>query len=1248
MSTQSPNATLQGGLTYDGYIQKNPTLLTEPPEIQADVAWQFFNNRMAEQPGWDTEPQEIKDQAWGAFREKYNVPDFQPVETQPLTQPDSTGGTWQKIDAGLNQVFGPAANALGTFNTAVGGITDPFIDAATWNLADQSANRQYDLNNPNIPQWAKDMNKNVLLNMGGAGFGSVAGASIAQAPFRKFLPNLGQKMMGMGTAGLYSLGSQIAPVMRGQVDPMEAAIQVPFDAASGIFGGTGWMGAVKEGLGEGSAAAGASLTTDAARGRDLNYQKALQEFLMNFAAGVGVGKSLDIHGQDVPQADKPNLNSGKDLVGIPKLPAQTSVSATIVPEGFKGTAQKYQNQVQQSAGTFSEGGQERQGIQPVETDESHEQRVKRYAGEYLAMNEIAQKSVRSEMLKMSKPSVKDEYGDMVPNPEAQFFQDVLIEINRQEKLAELQAKMQAEHNTQKAAQLQIQIEQLQAKDPVPGPPAPEYVPPPTPVIPQPVESAPNAFSGTDAVYADMVGKVQAEAQANAKQAENEQKRVKVAGKQATAQYFLNQYQNADKGVMSQATDEQVAAGKDNAAVGKILAHYNKLKYANASTSAIKSNLAKRSVDGDAVATRALDEIVKIEQSEAQAKEEAKKAKQAEDQAAKDAEKAKASTEVKPVSPEPEKKARTDEDVQESVIRLEDFEASLQNLETQDKKAQAKAKEKRVNALSRLLSDRYFSDKFVAHDVLESLGFSMKQTVLPGSGVRAYAVKVGGKKGTVVFRYNATLSDLFNRGVSPYQVAKRSIEGGSESNFTDFIDDYRREAYSESEAMDIVGQMDEGTDEGARDRDEQAAYYQAKLKQEALIDKILSAKSQSDIDALMDDITEMESDYFTKDDAEFWNQYSRAMGIVSEEIAKSEGTQDEQETQTEQQDGPEQSTPENKPERKENKPTSQSQQEETVDSDYVVMEEWADQYLREAGFDGVDDAKSVMDEYTSVYSSGEEVAALKAELEAFGKGSRDPKAKALRDKIKSIEDARKVRKKELAARLEGVDPNVKAVLKTEADFRTGIGKQLEPDNGGMTWDDVKDSIPEKYQAWAKKIDQAMRESKVLWQEYHANRTGHTSTLPDKAVSPFSWAMTKGDNPTPMYRAYNSEGQPTTYHIDETMNGKQVDGPVSRMASEPQVIDEPAFVGEYYNVYKGPGEYKLADVLNRGERQSGMTQAEIDPYQKKLGKFSDELKDVKSAREYLQKIAQESVTKSDVQDTIKDAWNRPDDYEEGTRC
>jgi len=118
---KSPNQ-ITGGITYANYLQDNPTLAQEPSEIQAQVALEFFNKRMSEQPGWEQEPEEVKQQAWQQFRTKYNVPEIK------SSQVASAPAAPVQVQQGFNPLH-EVNKGLTTLNLFAGSFGDPFADA---------------------------------------------------------------------------------------------------------------------------------------------------------------------------------------------------------------------------------------------------------------------------------------------------------------------------------------------------------------------------------------------------------------------------------------------------------------------------------------------------------------------------------------------------------------------------------------------------------------------------------------------------------------------------------------------------------------------------------------------------------------------------------------------------------------------------------------------------------------------------------------------------------------------------------------------------------------------------------------------------------------------------------------------------------------------------------------------------------------------------------------------------------------
>lgn len=197
--------------------------------------------------------------------------------------------------------------------------------------------------------------------------------------------------------------------------------------------------------------------------------------------------------------------------------------------------------------------------------------------------------------------------------------------------------------------------------------------------------------------------------------------------------------------------------------------------------------------------------------------------------------------------------------------------------------------------------------------------------------------------------------------------------------------------------------------------------------------------------------------------------------------------------------------------------------------------------------------------------------LHAELQTFGKGSRDPRAKEIRAELDAVNDG-----------------NLRPVLDTEHDMATGIGKQnpVDPEKQ-LTFDAVKDSIQSSFKGLAKKIDRAMQDGNKIRVQYRAEEAGRSNEVVRQTAkgeiteaitefTPTNWYKTKDGKV--MVEGYNQRGHDVRYHLEPSTNGSQV-------VKVTKVTNTPGFAGTKPNVYKGAGEYKIADVLERGPRSEG---------------------------------------------------------------
>lgn len=227
-------------------------------------------------------------------------------------------------------------------------------------------------------------------------------------------------------------------------------------------------------------------------------------------------------------------------------------------------------------------------------------------------------------------------------------------------------------------------------------------------------------------------------------------------------------------------------------------------------------------------------------------------------------------------------------------------------------------------------------------------------------------------------------------------------------------------------------------------------------------------------------------------------------------------------------------------------------------------------------------------------------------------------------------------------------NTRAVLETKISVEKGTGQQKAVAEGHLTFDQVQDELKDYttvHQAWAKVIDKAMQAGKRIVIKYRAENAGHTSSYDVKEVTPYAWEVTQNGKVT--FKAYNPDGHETTYHLYDSAEG-------SHLKTEPTILDTPGFKGVEANVYHGPQEYKLNDVLNRPDRPEPVKDSEIQAYLQQVNDIAQHLKEgttpVKDIvnlgkksikmRKFLVKQGQGELTASDLKQAAKEPMSPED--------
>lgn len=164
-----------------------------------------------------------------------------------------------------------------------------------------------------------------------------------------------------------------------------------------------------------------------------------------------------------------------------------------------------------------------------------------------------------------------------------------------------------------------------------------------------------------------------------------------------------------------------------------------------------------------------------------------------------------------------------------------------------------------------------------------------------------------------------------------------------------------------------------------------------------------------------------------------------------------------------------------------------------------------------------------------------------------------------------------------------------------DFNTGKGRQKDLKPSQLPWSEVRDSITDpEVQAWGDIIDEAMRTDGKVRIRYDAERTGDTGQFEHKEVSPIDWGFNftydAAGNPTgtkAVFHAVNKYGHTGEYYLEPSAANPKT-GTISAVLEAPVKVRGEAFRGTDPNVYKGPREFKLGDIMSRPPRRNmGLT-------------------------------------------------------------
>jgi hypothetical protein len=208
-------------ITFDA-IAKKSEYINAPPEVQADVAYRFFEDNFASKPAYKRATPEVQADARARFMADYNVPkiemdDAQRVEA-PEFEPPQGFNPLRELNKGLT-----------TINLAAGAFADPFSDAMTLGYGD-SKERNERVARQQFPGIETDQgllgmayraHQNPIANAAGGFAGMVGGRGLA-SPFtaatqwaggllkgQSILANMGREALsGLAVGAAYKPGGE--------------------------------------------------------------------------------------------------------------------------------------------------------------------------------------------------------------------------------------------------------------------------------------------------------------------------------------------------------------------------------------------------------------------------------------------------------------------------------------------------------------------------------------------------------------------------------------------------------------------------------------------------------------------------------------------------------------------------------------------------------------------------------------------------------------------------------------------------------------------------------------------------------------------------------------------------------------------------------------------------------------------------------------------------------------------------------
>lgn len=179
---------------------------------------------------------------------------------------------------------------------------------------------------------------------------------------------------------------------------------------------------------------------------------------------------------------------------------------------------------------------------------------------------------------------------------------------------------------------------------------------------------------------------------------------------------------------------------------------------------------------------------------------------------------------------------------------------------------------------------------------------------------------------------------------------------------------------------------------------------------------------------------------------------------------------------------------------------------------------------------------------------------------------------------------RIEKQNVQDQINQVHPSLRDAWELEYDEKTGVGRQKS--SKVLTLAEVEDALTDDQYNLAKTLEVVADNDGRIRLDADTEITGATSRVGEKELSPIGFMRTK-DNYVAV-QGYNEEGHLVNYYITPKPNENGQFSKINRLGD---VVNQPAFRGEYANIYKGIREFNIDDIMSRPVRADGRRTSEL---------------------------------------------------------